>query len=219
MDVGAYLPFWTSLTPAQQEKLAKAAVLRHGTKGQMIHGTGEQCLGLLVIRSGQLRAFILSEEGREITLYRLFERDICLFSASCMLRDIQFDIAVEVERDADFWIIPPDLYRGLMAESAAVANYTNDVMSSRFSEVMWLIEQIMWRSFDQRLAGLLLTAARLEGSLVLPVTHERIADHLGTAREVVTRMLRYFQSEGMVRLARGTVEITDEKRLEALAES
>lgn len=219
MDLGSYLPFWASLTPAQQEKLAKAAVLRHGTKGQMIHGTGEQCLGLLVIRSGQLRAFILSEEGREITLYRLFERDICLFSASCMLRDIQFDIAVEVERDADFWIIPPDLYRELMAESAAVANYTNDVMSSRFSEVMWLIEQIMWRSFDQRLAGFLLTEARLEGSLVLPVTHERIADHLGTAREVVTRMLRYFQSEGMVRLARGTVEITDEKRLEALAES
>ena len=82
-----------------------------------------------------------------------------------------------------------------------------------------LIEQIMWRSFDQRLADFLLTESRLEGSFVLPVTHERIADHLGTAREVVTRMLRYFQSEGMVRLARGTVEITDEKKLEALAES
>ena len=219
MTISQYFPIKDQLNKADQERVDYAAVRRRVPKGTLLHGGDGVCTGLLVIASGQLRAHMISEEGREITLYRLFERDICLFSASCMLRDIQFDIAVEVERDADFWIIPPDLYRGLMAESAAVANYTNDVMSSRFPEVMWPLEQIMWRSFDQRLAGFLLTEARLEGSLVLPVTHERIADHLGTAREVVTRMLRYFQSAGMVRLARGTVAITDEKRLEALAES
>ena len=219
MELNAYLPFWSQLTTSQQERLAHAAVLRHGEKGQVIHGAGAQCLGLLVVCSGQLRACILSEEGREITLYRLFDRDICLFSASCMLRSIQFDITIEAEKDATFYVIAPDVYRALMEESAAVANYTNDIMSSRFSEVMWLMEQIMWKSFDKRLAGFLLEEAVLEGTSLLHITHERIAAHLGTAREVVTRMLRYFQSEGLVHLTRGAVELTDEKGLTALRDA
>jgi CRP/FNR family transcriptional regulator len=81
---------------------------------------------------------------------------------------------------------------------------------------MWLMEQIMWKSFDKRLAKFLLEEMVLEGTPSLKITHERIANHLGTAREVVTRMLRYFQSEGMVRLTRGTVDITDEKKLQRL---
>lgn len=219
MELKEYLPFWSKLTVPQQERLSRAAVLRRGEKGQVIHGAGAQCLGLLVVCSGQLRACILSEEGREITLYRLFERDICLLSASCMLHSIQFDITIEAEKDSVFYVIAPDVYRSLMEESAAVANYTNDIMSSRFSEVMWLMEQIMWKSFDKRLAGFLLEESALEGTSLLHITHERIAAHLGTAREVVTRMLRYFQSEGLVRLTRGAVELTDEKGLAALRDA
>ena len=88
--------------------------------------------------------------------------------------------------------------------------------AGRLSEVMWLMEQIMWKSFDKRLAAFLLEESKVEDSLVLKITHEKIANHLGTAREVVTRMLRYFQNEDMIRLTRGTVEIIDRKRLEEL---
>jgi CRP/FNR family transcriptional regulator len=84
---------------------------------------------------------------------------------------------------------------------------------------MWLMEQIMWRSFDKRLAAFLMEEAVLEGTDVLKITHEKIAAHMGTAREVVTRMLRYFQSESMVKLTRGAVELTDKKRLRSLADS
>ena len=171
-----------------------------------------------MVRSGQLRAYILSEEGREITLYRLFEMDICLFSASCMMHSIQFDITIEAERDTDFWLIPTDVYKQMMATSAPLANYTNEIMASRFSEVMWLMEQIMWKSFDQRLAAFLLEEARLEGSDQLKMTHEIIGNHLGSAREVVTRMLRYFQNEGMVKLSRGTVEILNPEKLSHLTQ-
>ena len=104
-----------------------------------------------------------------------------------------------------------------MESSVPVANYTNQLMASRFSEVMWRMEQIMWQSFDQRLAAFLLEESDLEETPVLKLTHEKIANHLGSAREVVTRMLRYFQEEGLVRLARGTVELLDRKGLEALA--
>ena len=97
-----------------------------------------------------------------------------------------------------------------------VANFTNEIMATRFSEVMWLMEQIMWKSFDKRLAEFLLEECSLEETNILKITHETIAGHMGTAGEVVTRMLRYFQNEGMVRLTRGTVEVTDKIKLEQL---
>ena len=117
------------------------------------------------------------------------------------------------EKDTEFYLVPPNVFSELMKESAPIANYVNSLMATRFSEVMWLVEQIMWKSFDSRLAAFLLEESTLEGSDKLPITHEKIAAHLGTAREVVTRMLRYFQSEGWVTLSRGAVELTDKQGL------
>ena len=216
MEIGAYIPFWNQLTENQKERMEAGAVQRKAAAGTLLQGSGSQCLGFVILRSGRLRVYILSDEGREITLYRLFERDMCLFTASCVMKNIQFDVLVEAEMDTQMWVVPPELYKSLMEESAAAANYTNQLISSRFSEVMWLLEQVMWKSFDRRLAAFLLEESRLEGTPVLKLTHERIAAHMGTAREVVTRMLRYFQNEGLVRLSRGTVELADEKRLAQL---
>ncbi len=211
-----YFPIWDKLTADEQQKIRSAAQKRSFAKGTLLHSGAANCAGLFLVQSGQLRAFILSDEGREITLYRLFERDICLFSASCMMRSIQFDIHVQAEKDSEAWLIPPEAYKSVMDSSAPLANYTNEIMGSRFSEVMWLMEQVMWRSFDKRLAAFLLQEAALEGTALLAVTHESIARHLGSAREVVTRMLRYFQAEGYVKLRRGVVELADEAALAAL---
>ena len=219
MELAQYFPVWDQLTLEQRETLLEAASRQSVKKGTVLHNGSADCTGLLLVCSGQLRAYILSEEGREITLYRLFEMDICLFSASCMMHSIQFDITIEAERDTDFWLIPTEVYKRMMETSAPLANYTNEIMASRFSEVMWLMEQIMWKSFDQRLAAFLLEEAGLEGSNQLKLTHEIIGNHLGSAREVVTRMLRYFQNEGMVKLSRGTVEILDPEKLRRLAQA
>ena len=218
MDLAEYLPFFPKLSPRQQQLLLDSLEPMEAKAGTVVHNGHLDCLGLLIIQSGQLRVYALSSEGREVTLYRLFDRDICLFSASCVMPDIQFEVVVEAEKDTKLWVIPSCLFKELMESSAAVANYANQLISSRFSEVMWLMEQIMWKSFDKRLAGFLLEECALEGSESLKLTHERIASHLGTAREVVTRMLRYFQSEGMVRLSRGEITITDEKGLRKLAQ-
>lgn len=216
MDFAEYFPIWEKLTPSQQQRLLAAAQPMAVKAGTVLHNGSMDCLGLLVIRTGQLRVYILSDEGREITLYRLFERDICLFSSACVLRDIQFEVTVEAEKDSQVWVIPANLFQQLMEESTAVANFANQLISARFTEVMWLLEQILWQRLDCRLAAFLLEESALEGTPVLKLTHEKIAGHLGTAREVVTRMLRYFQSEGMVRLTRGTVELLDRRRLESL---
>ena len=218
MDFSQYFPIWNKLTDDQRQRITQRVVRREVKKGTLLHDSSNECTGLLLVRTGQLRAYILSDEGREITIYRLFDRDMCLFSASCIMRSIQFDITVEAEKDTELWLIPPDVYQAVMNESAAVANYTNEVMASRFSEVMWLMEQIMWKSLDKRLAAFLAEESAIEGSETLKLTHETIAKHLGSHREVITRMLRYFQSEGWVKVSRGTVEILDMDALDGLSE-
>ena len=218
MGIQTLFPIWNKLTDLQKEKLEQSAVRRTVKKGTLLHNGDTDCQGLLLVEEGQLRAYILSEEGREVTIYRLFAMDLCLFSASCLMNSIQFDITIETEKDTSLWMIPPDVYKEVMEESAAAANFTNEVMASRFSEVMWLMEQVLWKSFDRRLAAFLTEESILEGTGELKITHEKIAAHLGTAREVVTRMLKYFQTEGLVRLSRGTVEVIDPEGLRRLAE-
>lgn len=216
MDFQSYFPIWNKLTASQQERILGGLMERRVSKGTAIHNGSMDCTGLLLVRSGQLRAYILSDEGREITIYRLFDRDMCLFSASCIMRSIQFEVTIETEKDTELWIIPAEIYQSIMEESAPVSNYTNELMATRFSDVMWLMEQVMWKSLDKRVAAFLLEEMSIEGTDQLKITHETIANHLGSHREVITRMLRYFQNEGMVKLSRGMIEITDAEKLEEL---
>lgn len=219
MDFQDYFPVWNRLTAAQQNQLLNGLTSRKVKKGTILHNGSADCTGLLLIKTGQLRAYILSDEGREITIYRLFDRDMCLFSASCILNSIQFEITITAEKDTEFWLIPSELYKNLLTESAPLANYTNELMAARFSDVMWLIEQVLWKSLDKRLAAFLLEEAAIEDSNELKITHEIVANHLGSHREVITRMLRYLQSDGIVKLSRGKITLLNPERLEALASS
>lgn len=219
MDFQSVFPIWNKLNAAQKNRILGGLITRQIKKGTIIHNGNINCTGLLLIKSGQLRAYILSDEGREITIYRLLDMDMCLLSASCMIRSIQFEVTIEAEKDTDLWIIPAEIYKSIMEESAPVANYTNELMAARFSDVMWLMEQIMWKSLDKRLAAFLLEETSIENTSELKITHETIAHHLGSHREVITRMLHYFQNEGMVKLSRGTVAIIDKEKLETLQDS
>lgn len=217
MNYLTYLPVFDKLTKSQQDALTSSAFVRKFSKGDLLHNGSQNCTGLLIVLSGQIRAFTISDDGREITMYRLFERDICLFSASCIMNSIQFDITLTAEKETKVLVIPSEVYKSIMDVSAPLANYTNEVMASRFSDVMWLIDQIMWKGFDRRLADFLLNEANIEDSNTLKITHEEIGNHLGNPREVVTRMLKYFVGEGAVKLSRGTVEIIDEDILAKIA--
>ncbi|MBE6951752.1 MAG: Crp/Fnr family transcriptional regulator [Ruminococcaceae bacterium] len=218
MEFSQCFPIWNKLTADQQERLRNVTDLQKIKAGTVVHDGSPECKGMVLVRSGQLRAYLLSEEGREITICRFFEMDICLFSASCVMPNMMFDVFIEAEKDTEMWVIPACLYQNLMDESLPLSTYSRDLITNHFSEVMWLMEQIMWKSFDKRLAGFLIEEARIEETDALKITHEKIASHMGTAREVVTRMLRYFQSDGMVKLTRGTVELIDKKALEQLSE-
>lgn len=217
MDIGPYLPFWGELTQTQRDTLSRAVTERFFPQGTLISGGSEDCTGLILPLEGQLRAYLLTDEGKELTLYRLFPGDLCLFSASCAMRDIQFDVMVEARQDTRALLLPAPVYRSLMERSVPVANFTNQLMAGRFSDVMWLMDQILSKKLDSRLAAFLVEEGRLEGSENLSLTHDQIARHLGSAREVVTRMLKYFQAEGLVGLSRGGVRLLDRAGLERLA--
>lgn len=208
-----YFPFWNKMTPQQQERLSGNAAERSFRKGEQIHQGFGGCTGVLLVKSGRLRVYTVTQEGKELTLYRLFERDMCLLSASCIINSLQFDVTVSAEEDSVIVNVPADVYKGIMSENAAVANYTNEIMASRFSEVMWVLDQVLSKKLDTRVAALLLEESELSEDGIITLTHEQLANHIGSAREVVTRMLRYFQNEGLVKLSRGSIEITDREKL------
>lgn len=209
-------PQWGTLSPQQQKQVKTSTQSKVFSRGELLHQGNQDCSGLFLVRDGQLRVFIISEGGKEITLYRLFAWDICLFSASCIMKNINFELHVQAEKDSDIFIVPAGLYEQLMSESLPIADYTAQLMASRFSDVMWMMEQILFTSFDSRLASFLLEQSEIEASQTFSITHDEIARHMGSAREVVTRMLKYFAGEGMVTLSRGQVTLTDPKKLRSL---
>ena len=210
------LEFWDQMTQPQKEALAAGAKAVSYKKGQPLHCGECQCMGVLVIKSGTLRIYITSQEGREVTLYRLDSGDICILSASCILQAITFDVFVEAETDCDILQINSSAFARLSAENVYAELFSYKLATQRFSDVMWAMQQILFTSFDKRLASFLLDESVKNASDVIHMTHEQIAKHLGSAREEVSRMLKYFSREGYVALSRGGITITDKKQLRAL---
>jgi len=176
------------------------------------HG-GDECSGVEILKSGMERVYISSPDGREITLYRLLDNDVCMMSAACMLNNISFNISLEAETDCEIIIIPPEIYQCLSDSNTAVKNFTLELVSSKFTDVMWLLEQLVFSNMGSRLANALIEHVALNGGNILDITHEKIASDLGTAREVVTRLLKQFQLDGLVSLSRGKIEVINEKAL------
>ncbi|MDO5292698.1 MAG: Crp/Fnr family transcriptional regulator [bacterium] len=210
------LPFYHNLTASERELLVQHATLANYQEGQSLHFGNNDCIGLLVIKSGSIRTYLLSEEGREVTLYRLGENEVCILSASCVLKTITFDVFIEAESDCEILAVPSSVFLSLSTNNIYVEAYMYKLATERFSDVMWTMQQILFTSFDKRLAAFLLDETIKEQSDTLTMTHEQIAKYLGSAREVVSRMLKYFSTEGILTLSRGKITILDKKKLRSL---
>ncbi|WP_052446687.1 Crp/Fnr family transcriptional regulator [Candidatus Soleaferrea massiliensis] len=210
------LPFWKALSDADQQYLIQHTRVSDYPKGTRVHSGSAQCTGVLLVFTGQLRAYLLSEEGKEITLFRLLEQDSCLLSATCILKNISFDIFIDAECDTKLYVIEAYAFQTICRKYIEAETFSKENISSRFSDVMWVMEQTIFMKFDQRLAIFLLDQASLDGSDTIHLTHEQIARHMGSAREVVSRMLKYFQNEGLLQVSRGGIRLLDRKRLRDL---
>ena len=210
------LPFWTSLTEQEKEILRKSAVIRRYEKGSFIHSSDRDCLGMLFILSGEISTYILSDEGREVTLFRLYAGDLCVLSASCVISQITFDTQMTAQRDTEVLIIPANIVAMLKEQNLAVRCCLYELATARFSDVMWAMQQLLFKGLDRRLAGFLLSEAERTGSDTIRMTHEQIAQHISSAREAVARMLKQFSEEGLVELKRGAITLRDFDSLKQL---
>ncbi|MBP1926658.1 CRP/FNR family transcriptional regulator [Sedimentibacter acidaminivorans] len=210
------LEFWNSLTITEKKQIISKSQLISYTKGKSVYDGLDDCRGLIIVKNGQLRTYILSDNGKEVTLYRLFHDEICIMSASCALNNMNFDLYIEAEKDSEIILIPTDIYSEISKNNIEVQKFTNKVTLTRFSDVMWIMEQILFMSFDKRLAMFLLDQSSIEKSDTIYMTHEDIAKHMGSAREVVSRMLKYFQNEGYVKTERGSIILKNKKKLQSI---
>lgn len=210
-----YFPFWNSLSLEDKEFLCSHSVPVHFEKSQPLTDNRE-CKGIYIVKSGKLRLYMLSEDGKEITLYRLTKGEICMLSASCVLQSITFDVYVEAEEPSDCYAISGAAFAAVSQRVPAVKIHALETAVSRFSDVMWILQQIVFMSMDKRLAIFLLDESAETGSDTVTMTHEQIARHLGTAREVVSRLLRRFSEDGLVQVNRKGISITDRKGLQQL---
>ena len=209
-------PAWQQLTTKQQQILSQNASLIQVKKNNFVHTTKEGCSGILIIKKGQLRVYTLSEQGKDITFYRLNDGDISILSASCVIKDITFDIYIEALTDCELIQILPCAFAKVMNENIYLEAITYKLATKRLCTVTWAMQQMMFTSFDKRLAEFLLNESNTTNSDEINMTHEQIAKLMGSAREVVTRMLKYFSTEGYVELTRGKVKIINKQALEKL---
>lgn len=204
-------PFWNKLSQKEKALLINNSEILKYNKNEIIHDSTE-CTGVLLVIKGQLRVYILSEEGKEITLYRLNEHEICILSASCILKNITFSIYVDAITDAEILKISASTFKEIKNKNIAVESFTTDIINKSFSETMWAMEQILFMSFDKRLARYLFE----QNSNIINTTHEDIAKDVNSAREVVSRMLKYFQNEGIISLSRGSITILNRDKLKKI---
>lgn len=210
------LPFWEELTQSQKDLFTRHSTTKKFEKNTPIYNILKGCVGLMLIKSGSIRVYMVSEDGREITLYRLYPGDICILSASCALNQITFDISIDSVTDSEIIQIDAGSFTKVLNENVYLENFAYRMTTERFSDVMWAMQQILFMSFDKRLAIFLIDEAVKTGSDEIKMTHEQIAKLMGSAREVVSRMLKYFSTEGLVELSRGGVKILDRGKLREL---
>jgi len=209
----SHLEFLSKLSTDEQKLITQNTEIRHYNKGnELLNGVSE-CSGLIIVKNGQIRAYYISEDGKQITLYRLLEGDVCIMSASCVLKNITFDVSLEFERDSEIYVIPINIWSNLSSTNFHIKDYSMEIMASRFSDVMWVMEQLVFKGIGERVATFLIDESALQQSNTLTTTHEIIAKNLSTAREVVSRTLKHFESDGVLELSRGAIKITDFKKL------
>lgn len=209
-------PFWNNISEGDKSYICNNTVALTYTKGTTIHD-GTVCSGVILVRTGSLRVYIMSEDGKAITLYRLHDGDMCMLSAPCVLQSVTFDVFVDAEENSECYVISGCAFSDVASRNPEVKIFSLETAVSRFSDVMWVMQQILFMSMDKRLAIFLYDESSRLNSDTIPLTHEQIAKYIGSAREVVSRMIKYFSNEGIVEASRKGVKILNKKRLRELA--
>ena len=206
-------PFWEKLSDAEKNQIEQSVYVERYPKGMLMHRTEDSCKGLMTVLSGQLRTYILSEEGREVTLFRVNADEVCVLSASCLMDTITFDVLIEATEDTEVLVLPASILNQAVEQNPYTELFLYKSATEKFSDVMWTMQQILFLKIDQRVAQFLWDEMVQKNSMTLSITHDEIARYIGSAREVVTKVLKYMVKEGALELKRGTITVLDKDML------
>lgn len=210
------LPYWNDLEKDEKEAVTRSTVIREYKKGAYIYGMQDACLGMVYVQKGSIRVFLMSEEGREVTLFHIGEGDSCILSASCVMGEISLEVQLVAEKDTEVLAMPAGTYKKLMESNLKLRCFTYELSTKRLSSVVWVMQQILFAHFDERMARFLLTEYEKTGSTKISMTQEEIAREVNSAREVVARMLRQFAEDGWIEVGRGTITLKDIQSLKQI---
>ncbi|WP_066688396.1 Crp/Fnr family transcriptional regulator [Christensenella intestinihominis] len=210
------LPFWERLTDHEKEFVQANSNIRRYSKERIILNSEIECLGMSMVLDGELRTCILSEEGREITLYRLHEGEICVLTASCAVSQITFETQMSVSADCVLLVLGTAAFEKLISQNIYARCFAYEMLCERFSSVMWTMQMILFKGYDRRLASFLIGEYEHTGLATIQMTHEQIAQYTNSAREVVARMLKRFAADGLVEFKRGRITLKNIKALQTM---
>ncbi|MCL6587400.1 MAG: Crp/Fnr family transcriptional regulator [Anoxybacillus sp.] len=182
-------------------------------KGTVVFREGDICEHVAFIVSGVIRVAKIGENGKEVNLYRVCRGESCVLTISSVLSRSPFPATAIVEEDAEAMIVPKDTFVTMMTTHTQLQTFVYDMMMNRFMAMMQMIEHIVFEKMDKRLIEFLLGWCEKNKTNVIEMTHEYIATELGTAREIVSRILKQLEREGYVQLARGKIKIVDKEKL------
>lgn len=216
-DHVVFLPFYDYLSETEKMFIERNSVIRSFNKNEIFHESNYEWLGLIYQISGSMKIFITSKEGRNINLFRIEQDETYAFSASCAFRNISFETTIRIEEPSSVLLINPSAASKLINDNIYVRCCIYEKSTQNFSSVMSAMEQILFNSIEERLSSFLITESLKRGSSEINMTHEQIADHVNSAREVIARMLKKFAERGLVTLKRNSVRIENFSELRFIA--
>lgn len=216
--MGATLGYWHKISEEERKEILQGITSVRYKAGDRVHHAAEDCIGMLLVVSGELRTYILSDNGKELTLFRQGKSGVCVLTASCVLNSITFDVLVDAETDCELLLIHAVTLSKLHAQNPLIENFALKIAADKFSAVVSAMESMLFMTFEQRLATFLIAEIENNNSETVHLTHEQIAKYIGSAREVVSRELKQWEKAGIVTLFRGGVDIKDDGALRSMAQ-
>lgn len=211
--------FWEHLSIQEREFFLSNLHEACYPAGSPVRSHNDSCLGTIFVKRGTLRIYLLSQQGKEATLYRIRQGEICTLSASCILSSITFDVQIDAETDCELLILPASVMSSLMKTNIYIENFIYKITSEHFSDVVSAIERMFFMTLKQRVAAFLIDESSQLNSNELTLTQEQLAKNIGSAREAVSRILKQFVQEGSILISRKGITLLDKARLYAELES
>lgn len=208
-DAVKKLPYWCFLSEEEKTVLIQGTTCRVYHKNKYIYGFSDACFGMVYVCKGSIRVYMTSEEGREVTLFHISEGECCIMSASCVITGISLDVQLFAEEETEIMAVHSGTIQKLMDSNIYVKCFAYELATNRFSNVVWVMQEILFARFDVRMARFLLSVYEKTGGKKIQMTQEAIAREVNSAREVVARMLKQFASDNLIELKRGTIVLRD----------